>query len=175
MGAAMTNSSDYAHATPEEIEIIRDLEARTDAATSPLDQVVQLAQIYIEPAHRTERAVSLLETVLSRDPEHPAASYWWADCAIRFLMDEDSLQRATRLLEYALRSETPYAGAGYMLLAEALHDLETLSLPREIELYEESVLREPGWVNNRRYLALAYERPVGCQRQPISYDSHWRT
>lgn len=146
------------HATPEELKKVARLEALLDRATSPLRDLIELAQLYLEPCHREADAISLLEQVLARDPNHAGGKFWLAYCYVRFRMDEASVRRAVRLLETIDENVPPYAGAARMLLAEALEDVGALTLEKDIQLLEESVALEPAWPRNRRHLALAYER-----------------
>ena len=145
------------HANAEGLKLIERLEAVVDLKESPLEDLLELGQLYIEPCHREAEAISLFETVLSRDHNNACAKFWLAYCCLHYLMDQDALRRATTLLESVIESgDTQYTAAAYMLLAEVLEEKGSLSTDKQIQLLEASVSSEPNWVYNRQSLAWAY-------------------
>jgi tetratricopeptide (TPR) repeat protein len=145
------------HASAEELELIKRLEAGIDLKESSTKDLLELGQLYIEPSHREAEAIQLFETVLQRDPYNASAKFWLAYCCVHYLMDEDALQRATDLLESVIErgDGEEYTSAAYMLLAEVLEEGD-LSTERKIQLLEASVGYEPDWVYNHQSLAWAY-------------------
>ncbi len=158
--------STYGHATPEEQQHIQELEARIDAATSPLGEILELALLYIEPCHRGESVVELLQAILQRDPNNSVAKIWIGYCCLWALISPEWQRYAQGLLQEALASEPdPELVAGaYLLLAQLSRKLafpkwnEPEALSREIELLRVSIDRAPHWVNNHRTLAWAYKQ-----------------
>lgn len=142
------------HATPDELHAIETREATLDMATSPVGDLVELALLYLEPAHREADAIALLETVVARDPSHGQARVWLAWALLHFVMDGPSMTRAQELLTPLLDVE-PYSGAAHMLLAE-VRDEQGATVDARIRLLETSVAIEPDWVSNRHDLAWAY-------------------
>ena len=144
------------HANEEEIQVVQQLESSIDFDTSPINDLLELGQLYIEPCHREGEAIAIFEAVLRRDPRNAHAKFWLAYCCLHYLMDPDSLRRAADLLESVIQEDPQHAGAAYMLLAEVLDEAGNLPLNRKLQLLEASVHREPGWVFNRQSLAWAY-------------------
>jgi tetratricopeptide (TPR) repeat protein len=144
------------HATDEDMKIVRQLESKLDLGSSPLDDLLELGQLYIEPCHREGEAMRIFEAVLARDPNNADAKFWLAYCCLHYLMDPAALRRAAILLESLIQTSPKLAGAAYMLLAEVLDEEGNLTVDRKIELLEKSVALEPGWVHNRESLAWAY-------------------
>jgi thioredoxin-like negative regulator of GroEL len=137
--------------------LVADLESRVDARHGPIDDILELAQLYIEPCHREGDAIALFEAVLERDPQNSVARLWISHCCLHYLMESKALRRAAALLASIISTDSDSAGAAYWLLAQVLDDLGELSVERRIELLEASVACEPAWVLNRQSLASAYE------------------
>ena len=110
------------HATNEELKLIEQLEAVADPEKSQLEDLLELGQLYIEPCHREEEGITLFETVLRRDPHNACAKFWLAHCYRHYRMDPDSLQRAAVLLRSVSNTDTKYAAAADMLLADLLDE-----------------------------------------------------
>lgn len=147
------------HANAEELRLVERLESAVDLATSPIEDVLELGQLYIEPCHREADAIRLFEGVLKRDPHHIWAKFWLAYCCLHYLMDREALRRARTLLESVMTRDPQHAGAACMLLAEVLEEEQgSASLHRQIRLLEASVGCEPGWVYNRQALSRAYRQ-----------------
>jgi thioredoxin-like negative regulator of GroEL len=144
------------HATSEELKVVQQLEAAIDLTNSPIEDLLQLGQLYIEPCHREADAISLFDAVLQRDPAETRAKFWLAYCYLHYLMDPDAIRRAAVLLESIIQTDPHHAGAAYMLLAEVLEEESHLTVDRKIQLLEASVSLEPDWVYNRENLAQAY-------------------
>ena len=144
------------HESKEEAELIGRLEANLDLNQSPIEDLLELGQLYIEPAHREDEAIRLFEAVLRRDPDNAAARFWLANIYLRYLMDQEALKRAVELLGPVLEDGSSYTGAAFMLLAEILEEPGDLPLERKIQLLEASAELEPEWVYNRQSLAWAY-------------------
>jgi tetratricopeptide (TPR) repeat protein len=142
------------HATPEQLSEIQARAALVNPATSPADEVIDLAVLFLEPAHREDAAISLLEALLGREPENAAARVWLAYALLHFRMDQAALDRATQLL-IPLLDHPIYAGAAHLLLAE-VRDEQGRDLAERIGLLERSVALAPDWVSNRQDLAWAY-------------------
>lgn len=145
------------HASAEELELVRRLESTVDPVAGPVDDLLELAQLYIEPCHREADAIRLLEAALRRDPDDARARFWLAYCCLHYLMDPDALRRAAALLGPVIEKDPQRAGAALMLLAEILEEQGALPLDRRIALLEASVRSEPEWVHNRQSLAWAYK------------------
>ena len=148
------------HAESAERALIQELEAALDLDQSPIDDLLALGQLLIEPGHREAEAIPLFEAILARQPNDHRARYWIAYCLVHYLMDRAARQRAIALLKEITeagageRPEPAYAAAAYMLLAEA--GAESLPVDERIRLLEASVAHEPGWVYNRQSLAWVY-------------------
>lgn len=143
------------HGTPEVRALVVRLEQVIELEKSDVAEILELAQLYVEPCHREDRAIDLFEAVLKREPQNSIAKLWLAYCCIHYLMDAAALQRAHDVLKSILRDD-PKNGAAYLLLAEVLQDLGDSSIQTRISLLESSVACEPTWVNNRHYLAWSY-------------------
>lgn len=152
----------YGHATPEEQQHIQEMENRLDTATSPLDEVLELALLYIEPCHRGETAVSLLQAILKRHSSHSLAKLWLAYCCRWVLMSPEWQRYAQGLLQEVVAGESDpqLVGGAYLLLAQLARELafpkwnEPEALSHQIELLEASIEHAPQWCNN--HVALAW-------------------
>jgi tetratricopeptide (TPR) repeat protein len=142
------------HATWQQI---RDIEAREAAVvpeSSPVDAVLELALLLLEPAHRDDEAIELLEKVLARDPTYSPARLWLAYALLHTRMDTVALERAREVLTPLI--DTPEtAGAARLLLAEVGEE-QGMTVDERISLLEASVAAEPEWISNRQDLAWAY-------------------
>jgi tetratricopeptide (TPR) repeat protein len=146
------------HPNSCELKFVNRLEASINVESSPIQKLLELGQLYIEPCHRETDAISIFEVILRRDPNNSSAKFWLAYCCIHYLMDNKSLQRAVSLLNSVITYDHGFVGAAFMLLAEALNDVGNFPLNDKIRLLESSVSYEPNWVYNRYYLALAYKQ-----------------
>lgn len=149
------------HASSELVGVVERLEALSAAGTISLQELVLLGQLYVEPCHEEDKAVAIFEKVLEGQPDHELAGIWLAYCALHHLMDEESLRRAELLILAISSSSSSTArsrAAAYQLLASLRGELEELSLPQEIALYEESIALEQSWVYNRYFLAEAFDK-----------------
>lgn len=171
------------HATNEELKVVERLEAVADPEKSPLEDLLELGQVYIEPCHREEEAIALFEAVLLRDPNNPCAKFWMAHCYRHYRMDPDSLQGATVLLRSVSNTDTKYAAAADMLLADLLDEEDDPSPAEKIPLLEASARKQPEWVHNHESLAWAYLE-AGRPREALEHirralanvielDPHW--
>lgn len=144
------------HANKDEMETIMRLEAKTDLSTGPIGDMLELAQLYIEPSHREADAINILETALKREPGNTVAKFWLAYTCLHYLMSPSALERAAQLLQSVIEEDPRLEGAAYLLKAEVLEELGSLSLSQKIKLLEASVKSRPNWVYNRQSLAWAY-------------------
>jgi tetratricopeptide (TPR) repeat protein len=151
----------HGHTTPEVREAIIKLEDRV-RSTVDMGDLLDLAQLYFEPAHRDDQAAAICELVLALDPGNSRAQVGVAYAAIHNEMTEAALRQAVDLLEEAC-DDPNAAGVANMLLAEALEDLGELTAERKTRLLELSVAAEPGWVANRRRLARTYAQLGRCE------------
>jgi len=142
------------HASPSESREIEAREKRLDPALSPIDDLLELALLYVEPAHREDEAIRLLEAVLQRDPFNGEARLWLAYILLHFRMDAPALARARDAVTPLLDTH-PYGGAATLLLAE-VRDEQGAGLAERIHILERSVAQEPDWVSNRQDLSRAY-------------------
>lgn len=142
------------HETPEQRREIDERAAAVDPRTSPVEELVDLALLYLEPAHREDEAIDLLEAAVDRDPLHQAARIWLAHTLLHVRMDAVAVERAREVLTPLLTVPTA-AGAANLLLAE-IREEQGADLDERIALLESSVAREPDWVSNRHDLAWAY-------------------
>jgi hypothetical protein len=151
----------YGHATPDEKQHVQELEARVNAETSPLDQILELALNYIEPCHREDQAVSLLQEILKREPEHSAAKIWISYCCRWALMSPEWQHYAQGLLqEVVAREPNPELIAGaYYMMAQLESELAFPKwnapevVARQIELLQASIKHAPHWFYNHFMLA----------------------
>lgn len=141
------------HATADQEREIRARAAALGSASSA-DDFVDLALLYLEPAHQDGDAVALLERLLQWQPGNAVARIWLAYALLHMRLDGPPLQRAAEVL-MPLLDESAAAGAAHMLLAE-VRDEQGGDLAERISLLERSVALEPDWVNNRQDLAWAY-------------------
>jgi tetratricopeptide (TPR) repeat protein len=142
------------HATPDQLADIEARIAAVNPATSPAAELIDLALLLLEPAHREDVAINLLETLLGREPENGEARIWLAYALLHFRLDEAALRRAADLLTPLLNHPT-HAAAAHLLLAE-VRDEQVGDLDERIALLERSVALAPDWVSNRQDLAWAY-------------------
>jgi tetratricopeptide (TPR) repeat protein len=184
------------HASARQREQIAYLEASIDLDKGPVDQLVKLAILYIEPMHQEDKAIELFKAILARYPEHGEAVYWLSYCYLHYLMDDAALREAKRLLYDHIHSHKASSGAHYALLAEVINELNGAWrqpdtgtgdpadwLAEVTFLLEESVRLEPNWVSNRVSLSWAYERldrineaieQLGLAKQNIvAVDESW--
>jgi tetratricopeptide (TPR) repeat protein len=155
----MTNG----HASDEELDRVSRLEATLDPATSPVDDLLELGLLYLEPLHREDDAIAILEAILGQEPDYAPAKLWLAHTLLHHVMDDAALARSRELLESMLESGGDLSAAARMLLAEVLEEQGATRLQDRIALLEESVAQEPRWVYNRQSLAWAYDE-AGRQR-----------
>jgi hypothetical protein len=161
------------HPSRAEREYIDQLQATTDLQSSPIEKLLVLAQLQIEPLHQEAEAIRILHEILAREKCNSWAIYWLAYCHLHYLIDTEAIQQAKNYVESYFRECTYPNGALYMILAEIHDDLnsswrvETVSnddlpstsiLLTEVDLLHKSILLESNWVNNRFSLAWAYER-----------------
>jgi tetratricopeptide (TPR) repeat protein len=145
------------HITSEDSAMIDRLES-VDPEAGPIEELLRLGQLYLEPAHRESDAVRLFESLLVRDPSNAWAKFWLAYCLIKYVMDADAVGRGRDVLGSAIdATDDAAAAASLALLAESLGDDED-SLGDRIRLLERSVRRRPDWVHNRQSLGWEYER-----------------
>lgn len=142
------------HASPDQLADINVRAAALDPATSPPTDLIDLALLYLEPAHREDDAIELLEITLSREPNNGDATIWLAYALVHVRLDQAAMNRATDLLTPLLDDRT-HAAAAHLLLAE-VRDEQGADVAERIALLERSVALAPDWVNNRQDLAWAY-------------------
>lgn len=146
------------HASKQEKQYILKLEQEIDWVQSPLEKLIELGSLYIEPSHDEKKAIEVFKRVLLRDPDQVVAKIWIAYCHIHYTMDSASLNEAKNILESITLNEDIHSkAAAYMLQSEVLSDLGESSAYKEKELLEYSVALEPNWVNNRYILAWTYK------------------
>jgi tetratricopeptide (TPR) repeat protein len=186
------------HASAKDIEEMAYLEAALDWDIGPIDQLVKLGVLYIEPFHQEDRAIKLFKTILRRDLENANAAYWLSYCYLHYVMDDAALLDAKELLYRHIRGKNRSNGALYALLAEIIDDLngiwrqpatgasDSMDWLAEVTyLLEQSVQLEPNWVYNRFSLSWAYERRGKikeaieqlrqAKRHIIAVDESWDT
>lgn len=144
------------HASPKELEVVERLEKMASAGSISVEEIVELATLYLEPCHRSDNAIELLERLLQRDSDNPCAIVWLAYCYLYYRMDRQSLLRGRDLLRRASASRSSWLGAFCLVLADTLDALGDSSLEERTRLLEDSVSAAPGWVYNRHRLARAY-------------------
>lgn len=142
------------HETPQQLHEIELRAAALDPRTSPVQDVVDFALLCLEPAHKEDEAIELLEMAIQRDPRPGAAQLWLAYALLHVRMDAESVERARQILS-PLIDWPGLAGAAGLLLAEVREE-QGAGLDERIALLEASVEREPDWVSNRQDLAWAY-------------------
>lgn len=142
------------HETAEQRREIEQRAATVDVRTSPVDEIVELALLLLEPAHREDDAIDLLEAAVGREPLHPTAGLWLAYALLHVRMDAPSLVRAGEVIAPLLAVPASSGGA-HLLLAE-IGEEQGRGVDERIGLLEASVAREPDWVANRQDLAWAY-------------------
>jgi tetratricopeptide (TPR) repeat protein len=146
------------HETPEEKKYIKELERRINPENSSLEELLELSILYIEPSHREDEAITLLKTVLKRDPENEKAKILYSYCCLHYLMDKDSLIYAEKLLNEVIDGNGNNKGAAYNLLPGVLLDIGRVSKKEKINYFALSVKCEPKWVNNHFSLAFTYRQ-----------------
>lgn len=143
------------HASPEELNFVEEMGKDLSAKTASVEILFLLGRLYHEPLHREEEAITLLETLLTKEPRHKWAMYWLAHLYAFHVMDETSLKKAMTLAESIIDAYPQESGAAYEILAHVRKDMGELSKEEYASLLEESVRLEPEWVNNRICLAEA--------------------
>lgn len=146
------------HETPEEKKYIEDLEKKIDLDKSSIEAILELSILYIDPSHREDEAITLLKTVLKRDPKNEKAKILLAHCCIHYLMDRNSLLYAEKLLNEVISGNGNYIGAAYNLLPSVLGDLYKIPISEKINYFELSVKYEYSWVSNHYNLAFSYKQ-----------------
>ena len=142
------------HASHEQLADIEARAAAVDMATTSATDLIDLALLYLEPAHREAEAIDLLEALLRREPGNAEARIWLSYALLHFRFDEANLTHAAELLAPLLDDPT-YAAAAHLLLAE-VQDEQGGDLTQRITLLERSVALAPDWVSNRQDLAWTY-------------------
>lgn len=150
------------HATPDQMREIESREAILDPATGSIEDVVTLALLYAEPAHREDDAIALLETAVAREPGSADARIWLAYLLLHVRMDSAALTRAADVLEPLRTSSSPRLSAAAHLLLAEIGDERGQVVGDRIRLLEASIEQRPDWVSNRQDLAWAYSE-VGRQ------------
>ncbi len=147
------------HETKEDIEKLVALERKTSTDKGDVSNMLELSSFYIEPFHKEDKAIALLNRILALNPEYEIAKLWLCFCHIHYSMDKSSLLQAEKLLRSMISNNvSKQKGAVFMLLAETLDDLEKINLMEQIDLLEQSVFSSPDWVLNRYVLAGAYKK-----------------
>lgn len=144
------------HANSYQKEQLKELEKRLDPINSPIDELLYLGWLYLEPFHQEDKAISIFEKILNRDPLNIWASYWLAYCYEYYLMDKTSLLKAMNLLQSSIKLNPRQAGPLYILLQSVLSHLNMGSSEDRIYLLIQSIKLEPTWVVNRWLLANEY-------------------
>lgn len=155
------------HATEAELKFIEELE-RTYDPNWPADQVVDLAQLYLDPLHEEDRGLGLLNEVLSQDPSNQRARYWLSVYLIRYDLSDEAIREGRAIARELQGLTYPWNAAGYDMEAAALEWLSPDDVDNQMTLLQESVRLAPGWVKNRRILAQYYfiaGRPEDAVRQ----------
>jgi len=154
----------WGHATIEEKKIIQELEKKIDFTGSPIESLIELSILYIEPCHNYEKAIELIKSILVRDPENEMAKILMAFCCIHFLMLDADLEYGEKLLNEVISNGNENKGAAYKLLAEVLKDLDKVTFEEEINYLELSVKYEPNWSSNHEVLSTIYEKVGNFQK-----------
>ncbi len=167
-GASMDSLNEsHGHATAAELAYVLALEAKVGSAPA-ISAIEDLVAVYIDPCHRYDLALSLIERheLMERSPR---AGVWFAVSCIHYLMDREALQRAHEVLRGLQFGEQ--RGAASMLLVECLEELffPYPGGPRADEkerLLRDSIAAEPTWSSNFVLLGrLLLE--AGNQSEPI--------
>ena len=125
----------------------------TLAVAARLDEgVLDLAQLWIEPMHREDDAVELVEAALRVEPGRPRAVLLSAYLALHYWMDDDHLDAAAAALRDLLARGVE-TGAAAMLLDEINRGRDG---GYDLDLLRRSVAAEPGWSLNHVRLSRAY-------------------
>jgi tetratricopeptide (TPR) repeat protein len=157
--------SDKGMATLDEYNMIKEFEATIDVNSSPIADVLKLANLYIRPLVKEGPAITILEKILERDPGNAWATYWLAFCLLHHGLDLPSLIRARDLLNGWLNNHScgeynrETCSAIYELLYEIRsdpYDLNDLPKSEAISLLERAVSFWPSWPKSRFSLALLF-------------------
>lgn len=158
----------WGHATLEEKKLIQELEKKIDVNKSPIEKLIELSILYIEPCHNGEKSVEIIKSILKRDQNNEEAKILMAYSCINYLMSKDDLENGEKILNEVISHGDKKKGAAYKLLAEVLQDLGKLKLEEEINYLELSVEFEPNWVSNHYVLSHAYEK-IGNLKKAIDH------
>ena len=146
------------------LEDIQRLETGMDLQKGPLDDLIELAHLYLLPGHSEDDALRLLELVIKRDSGNSEAKLWLAYVFLHYVPIQESFRRAKKLLESIIETGDSWTGAAYhfldyaeWLIADYANRGDEI-IDRRIALLEASVAREPEWVLNRILLAHVYEK-----------------
>lgn len=134
------------------------------------ERLLDLAQLSIEPLHREDEAIVLVEFVLRFEPDNPRARILFAYLALHYLIVDEQVRRAEGLLRDLVERRVEL-GAAASLLDDVRERIAPTGPEGDVELLRLSVEAEPSWSDNHHRLGRAlYTRgdPVGAWRE---YDA----
>lgn len=144
------------HASKKDLQKVRDLERAVARGPRHHDQLIELALYYMEPLHEEDKALQLMEEVVTRVPDCWLARVWAAYLYLHHRMDRISLLRAQDLLRPLTDQKGNASAAAWLLLAQIGRELEQLDPAGVAENLERSVEEAPSWVLNHYLLASCY-------------------
>lgn len=155
-----------------EDQLFEQLAMDMNPESSPIANLVKLAQLHIFWTHDNEAAVQLLEKVVEREPSNAWATFWLAFICYRHHVEfveargiiEDWLSRNT-----GSNGDKEARAAIFDLLYDVRNDpdVKDMSDLEGMALLEESVRLAPNWSFNRVNLAELYSR-VGRKGDAIT-------
>src|SRR5207248_753581 len=109
---------------------------------------------YIEPCHREDDSVRLIEQVLSVEPTNLRACVLLGYCSLHYLIAAAAIDRAqTILLRLTTTSDRQWSAARLIVLDEIESILNPDADARSMELLRRCIDLEPDWVWNHQRLA----------------------
>jgi tetratricopeptide (TPR) repeat protein len=178
-GGAMAQS----HATAAQMQLLQYFRKSIEASPTDTESLLSYAVLQMDPLHDGLAAEQTLDSIAGNSEDKAVAAVWYAYCALHFLFDDVSLQKAYDKLASSSTSNRETQAANQLMFAQvlkALHkhtnDVIRSALRRSIEL-------EPTWVANHQTLAWLleqdreYEQAVlhleRALQNTIPVDQHW--
>jgi len=146
------------HPTRDQFELADDLQRRVDSSGANADDLLTLALLRLEPFHDGFGAAQLLESVRGTAAEEAMASVWYAYCALHFLFDVSTLQKALDLLTRSQGPTRELESALEFMMAEVIYRLDENAGDNIVGHIQRSIELAPEWVSNHQMLAWFMER-----------------
>ncbi len=138
---------------------LHELRIKNTAGLAPVVDTVELALLEIDLRGNQDFAISLLRKAIAANPEEWSPRLWLAYHSVYAIMSRPAIEEAMHITtELASSTDESVAAAALVVLYGALNNLEDgVRIPTlKVACLESSVMKRPGWVSNRLFLAVQY-------------------